>query len=153
LDIEDVMITKCEYYSDMGQRKKRPVITQKIQGEIKGKNVLLVDDVSDTGESLKEIKKYLLGLEPALLSTATLYIKPWSIFMPDYYASKTAAWIIFPWEPYEAIKSLSRKNGPEVLKETKIPIKLVQRLSKMDTSLLPTEWQSAINEIREQVVS
>jgi len=146
LDIEDVMITKCEYYSDLGERRKHPVITQKIQGDIKGKKVLLADDVSDTGESLKEIKKYLLGLRPTLLSVATLYLKPWSAFTPDYYASKTDAWIIFPWEPYEALRSLSSKNGPEILKEAKISEKLVKRLNKMDRSLLPKSWQSAIGQ-------
>ncbi len=145
LDIQDVMITRCEYYSDLGARRKHPVITQKIQGEIKGRRVLLVDDVADTGESLKEIKRYLRSLKPKSLALATLYIKPWSTLTPDFFVGRTDAWIIFPWEPFEAIKSLSKNNGPEILSHARIPKAIVRRLGKMDKDLLPESWRSALN--------
>jgi hypoxanthine phosphoribosyltransferase len=137
LDINSVLIVKCEYYSDVGKRLKRPKITQKLQGDIRGKNVVIVDDVADTGESLKEIKNYLQAKKPRRLAVATLYFKPWSTLKPDYFAAETDAWIIFPWERYEAIKLLTRSNGHSVLDRTKIPRRMVERLKKMDSSLLP----------------
>jgi hypoxanthine phosphoribosyltransferase len=130
LDVQDVRIVKCEYYSDVGKTLKRPTITQKIQGEIRGKRVILVDDVADTGESLGEITKYLRSKKPSSLAVATLYLKPWSKTIPDFFAAKTDAWIIFPWERYEAIKLLSKNNGRSVLKQTKIPKAIVKRLQK-----------------------
>ncbi|MGI0079667.1 MAG: phosphoribosyltransferase [Nitrososphaerales archaeon] len=128
LEIQDVMITKSEYYTDMGRRKKKPVITQKIQGNIFKKNVLLVDDVADTGESLIEIERYIESKKPKALTVATLYIKPWSKVVPDYYVSKTDAWIIFPWERFEAVKSLTMKTGKKILDQTGMPPYIVKRM-------------------------
>ncbi len=135
LDIQNVMITRCEYYSDLDERKKKPVITQKIQGRITGRNVLLIDDVADTGGSLATIKRYLNSKRPKSLTVATAYIKPWSKVIPDYYASRTDAWIIFPWELHEALKSLSKKKGRSVISETHIPKRYLELLRAMDKSL------------------
>ena len=135
LDIQDVHIIKCEYYSDMGETNRKPRITQKIQGNITGKDVLIVDDVADTGESLIEIKKYLESRKPKEMKVATLYIKPWSKVLPDFYTSKTKAWIIFPWELYESMKLLSTRKIKTSLDETHIPPKYAKMLHKMDIKL------------------
>jgi hypoxanthine phosphoribosyltransferase len=128
LEVQDVLITKSEYYVDMGKKRKKPVITQKIQESIRGKKVLLVDDVADSGESLSEIKKYLNSKMPSSVTVATLYIKPWSSVVPDYYSAKTDAWIIFPWERYEAMKSLLSKNGKRILNKTKLSPRIIKTL-------------------------
>ena len=135
MDIQNVMITRCEYYNDIGEKKKKPIITQKIQGNISGRNVLVVDDVADTGESLIVIKSYLESKRPSQVKIATVYIKPWCKVLPDYYVSKTDAWIIFPWESYEAIKSLSATNSKDILAKTHIPSKYIDLLYRMDRSL------------------
>jgi uncharacterized protein len=135
LDIQDVMITRCEYYSDIGEKKKRPLITQKIQSNVSGKNILVVDDVADTGESLLVIRKYLRSKSPKQVKISTIFIKPWCKIVPDFYVSKTDAWIIFPWEYYEAIKSLSATNSKDILSKTHIPTKYIEMLYKMDKSL------------------
>lgn len=128
LEIQDVMITKSEYYTDLGERRKKPAITQKIQGNIFHKKVLLLDDVADTGQSLVEIERYLESKKPKELTVATLYIKPWSKAIPDYYVSETDAWIIFPWERFEAVKSLTRKSGKKILGRTGIPEHIVRKM-------------------------
>jgi hypoxanthine phosphoribosyltransferase len=132
LGIDNVMIIKSEYYSGMGKKNKVPKITQKIQKNISGQNVLLVDDVSDTGESLLEIKKHIQNKKPKQLAVATLYLKPWSKGIPDYYASKTSAWIIFPWEYYESYKLLNEKGGSRLLKLSKIPDSALSLLKRYD---------------------
>jgi uncharacterized protein len=135
LDIQDVMITRCEYYTDIGEKKKSPLITQKIQGNISGKNILVVDDVADSGESLLVIRNYLESKRPKHVKISTIFIKPWCKIVPDYFVSKTDAWIIFPWEYYEAIKSLSATNSKDILSKTHIPSKYVEMLNNMDKSL------------------
>lgn len=135
LDIQNVMITRCEYYTDIGEKKKKPVITQKIQGNITGRRVLVIDDVADSGESLIIIKDYLKSKRPADLKVATVFTKPWCKICPDYYVATTDAWIIFPWEYYEAIKSLSATNGKDILSKTHIPEKYIGMLYQMDRSL------------------
>ena len=133
LTIDDVIITKSEYYTGMGKRNKKPIITQKIQNSIQGKNVLLVDDVADTGESLIEIKKHVFSKKPKSIALATLYLKPWSKVIPEYYISKTDAWIIFPWELYESMKLLKAKGGSKLLKESKMPRRVLGRLERFDS--------------------
>jgi uncharacterized protein len=135
LDTQNVMITRCEYYTDIGEKKKKPVITQKIQGNISGKKILVVDDVADSGESMSVIKEYLLSKHPSDLKVSTLFVKPWSKMLPNYFVARTDAWIIFPWEYYEAIKSLSATNGKDILSKTHIPPKYIDMLYSMDKSL------------------
>lgn len=131
LDIQDVLITKCEYYVDVAKKKKKPVITQKIPRNIAGKKVLIADDVADTGDSLTEVVKYLWSKNPKSLKVATTYIKPWSKVVPDFYVAKTDAWIIFPWELNEAMKSLAPFDSAKI-KKTHIPPKYVRMILKMN---------------------
>ncbi len=56
---------------------------------------LLVDDLSDTG---KVFLRTLDILHNRNLKTVALYKKPWTLYIPDYYAFETSAWIVFPWE-------------------------------------------------------
>lgn len=132
LGIDNVMITKCEYYSDMGKHNKKPLITQKIEKNISSNNVLLLDDVSDTGESLITIKEHILSKEPKNLTVATLYLKPWSKTTPDYCISKTDAWIVFPWEYYESLKLLKAKGGSALVSRSGIPRNAIERLKRFD---------------------
>jgi uncharacterized protein len=104
------------------------LVTQELQSSIYGKSVLLLDDVADSGESLLVLRRYLLSKRPRKVTIATLYIKPWTRITPDYYVARTKAWIIFPWELVEAIKSVMSKGGIRAVTSTRIPSKYVKRL-------------------------
>ncbi|MGC9145386.1 MAG: phosphoribosyltransferase [Nitrososphaeria archaeon] len=77
---------------------------------IKGKKVLLIDDVADQGISLKVSKEECLKKGAKEVKTATLHLKPSSQFIPDFYAMVTDAWIIYPWELYETIRQIIEAN-------------------------------------------
>jgi hypoxanthine phosphoribosyltransferase len=54
------------------------------------KDTLVVDDICDTGETLKNT----IGMY-----TATLHYKPTAIFTPDFYSKEVGTeWIVYPWE-------------------------------------------------------
>lgn len=65
----------------------------------KGK-ILIVDDLSDRGSTLKYVQNTLVTKYDADLLFATLYIKEKTQFMPDYYAKcySQDTWLVFPWE-------------------------------------------------------
>jgi len=108
---------KAEFYLGVAETKREPVITQSVSVNVKGKKVLVVDDVSDTGKSLHLVKTHLLEQGAKSLKIATLYYKPWSITKPDYYEKTTRDWIIFPWERKEALRKVIEKfeqNGKSV---------------------------------------
>jgi hypoxanthine phosphoribosyltransferase len=97
---------RIEFYTGLGKMASKPIITQPISDIIAGKNALVVDDVSDTGESLKVALEHLLKMGAASVKTVTIYYKPHSLLKPDYFADSTSDWIIFPWERLEATKLL-----------------------------------------------
>jgi hypoxanthine phosphoribosyltransferase len=95
------------FYTGINQRLQHPEIYQEIPVSVKGKHLLLFDDVADTGESLIFAKNHLLKLGAAEVRTASIFLKPRSEILPDYYASETAAWIIFPFERFEMLRLLN----------------------------------------------
>jgi hypoxanthine phosphoribosyltransferase len=97
---------KIEFYVGIGRTTRKPVVTQPLTADIAKSNVLVVDDVADTGESLKVALEHVVSKGAAITRTATVYYKPHSIFKPDYFAESTSDWIIFPWERLEATKLL-----------------------------------------------
>ncbi len=109
LNIHTVCNICVDYYDDIQKRKEFPVITQTISTDIEGKNVLVCDDVSDSGNSLIQVQNYLKQRNCASIRTATIYIKPWTKFRPDFYVKETTLWIIFPWERIETLEKLNRK--------------------------------------------
>jgi len=104
---------KIEFYVGIEKTERKPVVTQPISEDISKKNVLVVDDVADTGESLKLALDHVLEQGAGKIMTATVYYKPHSKFKPDFFADTTSNWIIFPWERLEATKLLLEEAKAE----------------------------------------
>lgn len=109
LSVGKVASIGVKFYSGIYQRLDQPQIYQDIPEPIKGENVLLFDDVADSGGSLVFVQENLEKKGAKTITTATLFYKPWSVFKPDYFAAQTSAWIVFPYEVSETIKILSQK--------------------------------------------
>ncbi len=131
---------KIEFYVGIGKTARKPVVTQPISEDISKKQVLVVDDVADTGESLKLALDHVLEKGAGEVKTATVYYKPHSKFKPDFFADSTSNWIIFPWERLEATKLLieeanaegrSLNSVREILKKCGIEDKIVQSLFQL----------------------
>ena len=104
---------KIEFYVGIGKTSGKPIVTQPISENISKKNILVVDDVSDTGESLLVALDHVREKGADGIRTATIYHKPHSKFKPDFFAESTAKWIIFPWERLEATRLLIREAKTE----------------------------------------
>jgi len=52
------------------------VVTKDLDRDVKGKHILVVEDIIDTGRTLKVLTKMLLEMEPLSLEVATLLDKP-----------------------------------------------------------------------------
>ncbi|MEM2098696.1 MAG: phosphoribosyltransferase [Candidatus Bathyarchaeia archaeon] len=99
-----------EFYIGISETRKAPILKQGSSVDVAGKKVLLVDDVVDSGESLKLAKSHLEHAGATEVRTVTLFTKPWSSVKPDYYSAETTRWVVFPWETKETIRSIVRKN-------------------------------------------
>ena len=132
---------RVEFYKDIGARNKKPRITQPVTMEVVGKRVLVVDDVSDTGHSLRVAANHLRRKPLKELRVCTIYMKPQSIYRPDYYSRTTRKWIIFPWERLEAVHLISKRfrdtrtrvsSTVRALKDSGMSVNLVRQLLKID---------------------
>jgi len=109
LENPNVASVAAEFYVGVAETKGKPVITQPVSVSVKGKRVLVMDDVADTGESLRLVRSYLEEHGATEVKTATIYYKPWSVMIPDYYEKETRSWIIFPWEIKETVRKIVEK--------------------------------------------
>src|SRR5438128_10511179 len=71
---------RVEFYKNIGVTAKRPKISQPVTSEVSGKRVLVVDDVSDSGHSLRVASKHLARKGAREIKVCTLYLKPKSVF-------------------------------------------------------------------------
>ena len=109
LETRDFAIITIEYYVGIGQRSKEPILKQCLHTQLPDKKVLLVDDVSDGGRSLQLAKKHLQEQGAKEIRIATVYCKPGTITMPDYFEKETSHWIVFPWEAKETMAKIIQK--------------------------------------------
>lgn len=118
---------RIEYYTSVGAKGKEPRITQPLTGSMKGKTMLLVDEVADTGDTLHDAVEHVKALGVADVRSAVLHYKPTSIVKPDYYMVETTSWTVYPWENRESIISLVKlfKSEDESLTMKEIRDKLV----------------------------
>jgi len=63
------------------------------------KHVLVVDDISDSGETLSKVMQHLQAKYPQITyETATLFYKRSSRYKPTYFIHQSSQWIDFFWE-------------------------------------------------------
>ncbi len=97
LDIRNVQSISTQLYDDT-QKRDCITITDTCSLE-ESKKVLVVDDIADSGETLKALYNHLTLTYPHLhFKTATLFYKQSSVYEPDYWVKEANAWIEFFWE-------------------------------------------------------
>jgi len=99
LDIDKILTVSASSYEK--DKKKKTVITYLPVVDLKNQKILLVDEIVETGETLKKmteaiIKKYKVGE----IKTATIGVnRDKCIFEPDYWiVAESGEWVVFPWE-------------------------------------------------------
>ncbi len=109
--LENPRITSvgAAFYVGIYETNSEPILTQPLSISAFDKKILLVDDVVDTGKSAMLIRSHLDRDGAKETRLLTLYYKPWSIVIPDFYSKETSDWIVFPWEIKETIRKLEEK--------------------------------------------
>ena len=110
-------------YKDLKQTKMSQ-ISYGVGGSLQDKKILLVDDISDTGNTFIRGIEHIKEMGGASIVTASVFIKTWTSFVPDYYIAKTDRWIVQPFEIRETIQDLSKLMKKEGATKEKIREKL-----------------------------
>lgn len=125
-------------YKDLKQQELSD-ISYHVGGDLKQKNVLLMDDVSDTGKTFVRGIKYLKELGAESIITASPFIKPWTKHMPDFYVREVDEWIVFPYDIRETIEAVQNNLSKDAgslshirtqLSQIKIPKRYIARYLK-----------------------
>ncbi|MDO8428721.1 MAG: phosphoribosyltransferase family protein [Candidatus Diapherotrites archaeon] len=96
---------------------KRPPISFAVKGKL-GSTPLLVDDLTEHGDTLVNTKEVLLkkrGVKK--VRTAALFIKDHTPQnrRPDFFVRQTRDWLVFPWEKREFEKLLNAPKPQKVI--------------------------------------
>ena len=113
---------RLEHWGPAASRRENALVKYPLACSAEGMDLLVIDDVTDTGETLSTALSYLQQLKPARIRTGVLHHKISSTFTPDYYAElvKDWRWITYPWAVHEDISGfleLELSNQPAALPE------------------------------------
>ena len=97
LNIRDVQSVRTELYDETHKRDTLSLFgTCDFRDK---KSVLVVDDIADSGETLKAVMDNLKNLHPEVVfKSATLFYKESSVVEPDFWINEADDWIDFFWE-------------------------------------------------------
>ena len=92
-------------YAQPGQQKEQIELGQMPTAQqIKGKDLLIIEEVCETGKTLQFLVDHLHKQGARAVKVGTLHYKPsrsQTGYVPDWYATKTDRWIVYPWEERE----------------------------------------------------
>lgn len=96
LDVK-IDFVNVKSYNDIGKRTAPRILSTLVEG-VEGKDVLLVDDLVDQGDTMVFMRRYLSDQKPNSLDTAVMFRKPWSKVEPEYFLETVSEWVVFPFE-------------------------------------------------------
>jgi hypoxanthine phosphoribosyltransferase len=130
----DMLSLKIEHWSHTATKDAKAVLKYPLQADLSGQKILLVDDLTDSGDSIILALEDVRKNNPKEVRIATLIHKKQSKIKPDYFAEEKNKWewIILPWNLNEDLLNLSNKIIKE---EGKITNKEIRKKLKTKYNL------------------
>lgn len=116
LIIKDLVSIKVDHWGVTATKDGKAHLRYPIDVDLTGKKVLIVDDITDSGESMIIATDFVKKLNPKEVKTAAIFHIKHSKFIPDYYSKKIDwVWVMWPWNYIEDMCNII----PKVLDEKK----------------------------------
>lgn len=140
LGIHDLTSFKIEHYQGAYKRHEA-FVKYPLTADINGRNVLLLDDVSDSGDT------FAVGIEHIRhcgmvneIRTAAMHYKTVSKYIPDFYVETVSEWrwLIYPWAVNEDLSSMIAKMRLEH-PDTALLQKLIKQHHGVDAAIRQIE--------------
>ncbi|MFC4987261.1 phosphoribosyltransferase [Saliphagus infecundisoli] len=121
LGLDDLTSLKMEHYVGTAEKSGEPTIRYPMpEGSVEDKDVLIIDDIADTGGSIRRAEEYVTDRNAGDVRTATLQLLGTSEFEPDYVGERLEewTWVVYPWNFLEDMVDLvstaiERADGEE----------------------------------------
>ncbi len=102
---------KVEHWDVAASRRPEATIRFPLSVEIHNQKILIIDDITDTGDTLRTAVNYVNDLGAGEIKTGVLQHKTTSFFVPDFCAEviREWVWIIYPWAAHEDLVGFAEK--------------------------------------------
>ena len=113
LGVRRLVSLRVQHWGVTAARDGAARLTEGLSGAIADEAVLVVDDITDTGESLRLASEHVRAAGPRSLETAALVHIAHSRFVPTYFGEEIPrdawVWVVFPWNYWEDLTSLASR--------------------------------------------
>ncbi len=162
LDVTDLLSVQSQHWVEAAKAAERAILKYPYKIDARGKNVLIVDDIVDTGETLLLARDFIAReWSPADVKVAALqWISSVAKFKPDYYHLEVKEWVWFqyPWTRLEDTQQFILRifREDERVKGRSVPEEELRRLFHewygVDPEELGFYWQMALDRLVEKGV-
>ncbi len=156
LDVTNMLSVQSQHWTEAAKAEERAILKYPYKVDLQGEDVLVVDDIVDTGETLRLARDYVRdNWNPGTVKTAALqWISSVAKFKPDYYLIevKDWTWFQYPWTRLEDLKDFLKRilREDERLKQ-EFSMELLERVFKEWYGVSPGDfgfyWDMAISDL------
>jgi hypoxanthine phosphoribosyltransferase len=117
LQVHRIVSLRAQHWGITATPTGAATLTEGLSGPVRGERVLVVDDITDTGDSLRLAVERVEASKAARVESAAFLHIAHSKFAPTYFGEGIArdrwVWIVFPWNYWEDLATLARKAADE----------------------------------------
>ncbi|HUS76007.1 MAG TPA: phosphoribosyltransferase [Methanothrix sp.] len=102
---------KIEHWDIAACKRPEAAVRFPLAVDVQDQSILIIDDVTDTGDTLRAALDYVKALGAGEAKTGVMQHKTTSSVVPDFYADvvKDWRWIIYPWAAHEDLVGFTEK--------------------------------------------
>ena len=146
LAVKRIVSLRAQHWGVTATPDGKAQLTEGLSGPVDGQKVLVVDDITDTGESLSLAVEHVAQQHPARLESAACLHIAHSKFVPTYFAEEIPrtgwVWVVFPWNYWEDLAALATRaveygRGAKAIRKTlkersglEVPLADLERVAK-----------------------
>ncbi|MCI4330911.1 MAG: phosphoribosyltransferase [Thermoplasmata archaeon] len=117
LGLKRIVSLRAQHWGVTATPSGKAELTEGLSGPVEGQTVLVVDDITDTGESLELATAHVASHGARRVESATCLHISHSRFVPTYHAETIDrdhwVWVVFPWNYWEDLQTLGRRAFEE----------------------------------------
>jgi len=162
LDVTDLLSVQSQHWVEAARAQEKAVLKYPYKVDMRGKRLLLVDDIVDTGETLLLARDFIRNnWEPDEVRIAVLqWISTVAKFKPDYYHLEVRDWTWFqyPWTRLEDTQQFIQRilrEDPRLQAE-EVDRSLLEQVFRewygIDPADLGWYWEEAIRRLEKKGV-
>jgi uncharacterized protein len=133
LKVKKLYAVKTEHWGVTANQDGKALLTQELTIDIANDQVLVVDDITDTGESMILALGHLMKMRPKGLKSSTLLHIAHSKIQPDFFCVHVAkeewTWFIFPWNLHEDLRTILPKTLTQPRNEKEVQLAFKDQFS------------------------